>query len=262
MDNNLPVIIEELPAVAGDNLIAIAEAAEKRIAAVKRIKAAALAVTNAHDWVDQSGKPYLQVSGAEKVARLFGISWRLDEPTIYQEEDGHYSYNFKGYFAMSSGAEIEIEGSRSSRDPFFSKSGDSFRPISEIDRNDVRKGAMTNCIGNGVTRLLGIRNLTWEEVESAGINRGKTSSVKYAQTSEKTDQQKERIRDMVLEMVGGDMEKARAKLKELTAFKGDKGEVAGKETVDELTVRQIPVVYGKVEKAHEEWEKTLDGLVG
>ena len=92
---------ESIPAVLGsDNLVRMAEFAEKRIEAMKRIKTAALRVTSQHDWVDQSGKPYLQVSGSEKVARLFGISWRIDEPQLTTEEDGHFSYTYKGYFTL------------------------------------------------------------------------------------------------------------------------------------------------------------------
>lgn len=162
--------------LADDQLLAVADAAEKRIGAVNRIKGLALRVTNHQDWTDQGGKPYLKVSGSEKVARLFGISWRLDEPTKEEHEDGHYSYTINGYFNMGA-AEIEVMGTRSSKDPFFSHKGKV--PISEIDRNDVKKGAITNCIGNGITRLLGIRNLTWDEVRNGGVNQSQVSKVEY-----------------------------------------------------------------------------------
>ena len=162
-----------------DQLLQIAEAAEKRVAAINRIKILSLKVTNAHDWNDQGGKPYMGVSGAEKVARLFGISWRLNEPIREDRDDGHFDYSFKGYFSMGT-AEIEVIGTRGSQDPFFGGSKDKPIPPSEIDRNDVKKGAMTNCIGNGISRLLGIRNLTWEELAEAGIKRESVGKVNYA----------------------------------------------------------------------------------
>ena len=161
-----------------DQLVAVAAAAEKRIEAVNKIKSLSLKVTNARDWTDQGGNPYLQVSGSEKVARLFGICWRLDEPTREDHDDGHFSYTFKGYFSMGT-AEIEVVGTRSSKDPFFGGSKDRPIPPSEIDRNDVKKGAMTNCIGNGITRLLGIRSLTWAELEQAGIKRDGVGKVQF-----------------------------------------------------------------------------------
>lgn len=162
-----------------DQLLAVAAAAERRVEAINRIKILSLKVTNAHDWNDQGGKPYMGVSGAEKVARLFGISWRLDPPVREDHDDGHFDYSFKGYFSMGT-AEVEVIGTRGSQDPFFGGSKDKPIPPSEIDRNDVKKGAMTNCIGNGISRLLGIRNLTWEELASAGIKREDVGKVTYA----------------------------------------------------------------------------------
>ncbi|GAH14703.1 unnamed protein product, partial [marine sediment metagenome] len=112
-NKNLPI------GIGADNLIQMAEFAEKRVGAINRIKRVALKVTNVRDWTNQNGNPYLQVSGSEKVARLFGISWRVDEPQLTTEEDGHFSYSYKGYFTFGL-ATIEFEGSRGSKDPFFS----------------------------------------------------------------------------------------------------------------------------------------------
>ena len=69
-----------LTPITDDTLISLAEQAEKRIDAMNKIKRVAIKLTNKHDWTDQGGKPYLQVSGAEKIARMFGISWRISEP--------------------------------------------------------------------------------------------------------------------------------------------------------------------------------------
>lgn len=79
---------QELALIGGDHLIEIAEHAEKRIEAVKKIKIMALRLTNSRDWTDQGGKPYLQVSGSEKVARLFGISWRFLGEIQRKDEEG------------------------------------------------------------------------------------------------------------------------------------------------------------------------------
>lgn len=177
-DNGNNSLLAVPTGLADDQLLAVAAAAEKRIDAVRKIKTLALKVTNASDWNDQGGKPYLGVSGAEKVARLFGISWRLDEPVRENHDDGHFDYSFKGYFVMGT-AEIEVIGTRSSKDPFFGGSKNQPIPPAEIDRNDVKKGAMTNCLGNGISRLLGIRNLTWEELAEAGLKRENVGKVHY-----------------------------------------------------------------------------------
>lgn len=172
--------IEPASPLESDKLVEIAQQAERRIDAVKKIKTMALRLTNYHDWTDQGGKPYLQVSGAEKIARLFGISWRFTTDKIQRldEEGGHFSYQVSMEFVMS-GASVEFQGSRSSKDPFFSKKHGKEIPPQEIDRTDVMKAAITNTIGNGITRLLGIRNLTWDDLKETGIDITKIGRVEY-----------------------------------------------------------------------------------
>ncbi len=197
---------EVLPAIADNTLIAVAEQAEKRVEAMYKIKRMALKLTNRNDWVDENGKPYLQASGAEKVARLFGISWRISEPVRDIIEGGHFTYTYHGEFSLA-GASIEAIGTRSSKDGFFKKyewkgeEGNKTRvelPVSEIDPGDVKKSAYTNLLANGITRLLGIRNLTYEDLlEYAGIKREQITSVEFkkggrAQTSQRPPVKQER----------------------------------------------------------------------
>jgi hypothetical protein len=255
MSENTEIV--SVTSLDNDNLLSMAEQAEKRINAINKIKQVALRVTNAHDWTDQGGKPYMQVSGAEKVARLFGISWRIDEPQLIVEETGHFEYTYKGYFNMGN-VEIEAIGVRSSKDPFFTGKKDDPKPPSEIDRGDVKKAAYTNCVGNGITRLLGIRNLTWEDLAAAGINKDGIGKVEYkkAEMSAEAKDQRAEIGRMILEMVKGDKEAAAAELKNYTSFIGRDGkEVPGKSKLEDLSEKMIPVTYGKVKKAYEEWKK-------
>ena len=186
--------IQNVPAIADDSLIRIARDAEARIEAVIKIKQLALKVTNARDWTDQQGNPYLQVSGSEKIANLFNISWGFltAEPLYEEDPDGHYTYTFKGRFSMG-GRSIEIEGSRSSRDSFFKqnlyeeKKFVREKTVAERDnKRDVKMAALTNLLGNGITRLLGIRNLTWEDLEKfAGIKKDQVGKVDYKTKGDK-----------------------------------------------------------------------------
>jgi len=170
--------------LSSDKIVELAENAEKRIEAVNKIKQMALRVTNSNDWVDMGGKPYLQSSGAEKIARLFGICWQIEEPTIEYDEDGHFTYTYKGTFTLiKQGVSIEAVGTRSSRDPLFSKSHGKDIPPSEISKADVKKSAYTNLTANGITRLLGIRNLSWDDVKNANISI--TQKVEYKKAGEK-----------------------------------------------------------------------------
>jgi len=208
-----------VPMLSSDLLVTIAEQAEKRIEAIKKIKTVALKVTNANDWVDQNGRPYLQASGAEKVARVFGISWRIQEPEYQEFEDGHFQYTYKGEFSLGD-ITIEAIGSRSSRDGFFSvrykkdENGNSVKieiPPSEIDKGDVKKAAYTNLLGNGICRLLGIRNLTYEDLKEVGITKEMITRFEY-KTNEKsstpiTEAQRRKLFSMMKEKELSDEEK-------------------------------------------------------
>jgi len=256
-DRSLIAIHDDVPPLADDHLVALAEAAERRVEAINRIKQAALKATNAHDWVDQQGRPYLQVSGAEKIARLFGISWRIDEPILEREEDGHFAFTYKGYFRMGV-VEIEVIGSRSSRDPFFSKARGEDIPPSAIDRQNVKKAALTNCIGNGITRLLGIRNLTWDDLAEAGIKRENVASIEYRgqEMSEEAKARRDEIWSMLLEMSGGDEARARDYLEKATEFTGRDGRIVkGKRDIAKLSEKAIGPTYGKVKQAYERWQR-------
>jgi len=178
-------------AMADDFLIQVAEQAERRIDAVIKIRKVALKVTNPRDWTDQNGNPYLQASGSEKVANLFNISWRIDEPTYEEDPDGHYTYSYKGHFSLGSRT-TEAEGSRSSRDKFFIQYSYEEKERTEIsisdrsNKRDVKMAAYTNLLGNGITRILGIRNLTWDDLkEFANITKEQVTTIQYRKGGDK-----------------------------------------------------------------------------
>lgn len=185
-----------LPAIlTSDKLLAIAEQAEKRVDALNKIKLIALRATNAHDWTDHQGKPWLQESGATKVGRLFGVTWKIVGPELETYEDGHFNYTYQGIFKL---ADIPIDaiGSRQSKDGFFNtrykwddvkkKMMPKDVPPSEIDKGDVKKAAWANCLARGITTILGIKNLTWEEIEQhTNIRKNDVTSIMYNKGKEK-----------------------------------------------------------------------------
>lgn len=184
MNKEIEIANDGLPVLADDQLVTLVANAEKRIEAFSKLKQLAIRLTHAGDWVAEGDRPYMQSYAAEKIGSFFGVSWHIDEPTFEQEESGHFTYTYQGKFWWR-GNEITAIGTRSSKDGFFKKYKylDKQRielPVSEIDRGDVKKSAYTNCIGNGVTRSLGIRNLTWEDLTAyAGITKEQVQSIQY-----------------------------------------------------------------------------------
>lgn len=172
------------PVVSESDMELALRVAERNEKLARKIKLLAIKQTNPSDWVDQGGKPYLQASGAEKIARLFGISWRICEgfpkKEMTNDENGsYYIYSCQGEFEMG-GKTIEVLGTCSQKDKFFGmKRGGEMKPLSEVDETNIVRKAVTNMEVNGITRMLGIRNLTWEEVKEGGVEQKQTSAVAY-----------------------------------------------------------------------------------
>lgn len=187
-----PEVVQPTPVVSESDLEAALKVAERNELLSRKIKTLALKQTNPKDWADMDGNPYLQASGAEKIARLFGISWRICEgyPQRDDQKDdkgSYYVYTYKGEFEMG-GKTIEVIGTCSQRDKFFGRKGGELKNESEIDVTNIIRKAMTNMEVNGITRMLGIRNLTWEELAEAGLNQGQSAHVNYKTKAGETEE--------------------------------------------------------------------------
>lgn len=163
-----------------DNIIYLAERAERYIEAMNRIMDAALKITSELDWVLIGGKPYLQESGTTKVARLFGISIQLiGAPTVEVDADGYKTYTYKARFMLKDQF-IECEGSRSMREDFFARSKNGMKKPDEIDDRDVKMAAYTNCLNNGIKRLIpNLRNIDVATLERAGLDTKKIAGYTF-----------------------------------------------------------------------------------
>lgn len=182
--NDTPTEIVAMPAPASnvDMTEDILAAANRRVQQLDKIVSLALGRTNSLDWVDQDGHPYLCASGAEKIARLFGVCWKdvKCEKIFSSDEKGQFYYfEYTAIFTLGNDS-ITSVGTCSQKDKFFAVAKGQIKPASEIDETNIRKAAYSNMIVNGVSRILGIRNLTWEQLQGAGIERDKTAKVQYA----------------------------------------------------------------------------------
>lgn len=154
-----------------DNILYLAEKADQYITAMNKIMDAALKITNELDWCLIGGNPYLQESGATKVARLFGISIQLiGQPVIECDPQGYKTYTYKARFMLKDQF-IECEGSRSMKEDFFAGKGEKMKKPDEIDERDVKMAAYTNCLNNGIKRLIpNLRNIDVATLERAGLD--------------------------------------------------------------------------------------------
>lgn len=175
----------EIVDISTDNIFLMAAQADKTIEALNKIMQAALKVTTEMDWVLIGGKPYLQETGASKVRALFGISWQISsEPQVETHPDGHKTFTYHGTFSFRNSS-IDAEGSRSSNDEFFTGRGEKKKSADEINMANVRKAAYTNCINNGMKRILpGLRNIDVSALEDAGMDLGKIQGYTFKRGSQ------------------------------------------------------------------------------
>ena len=243
---------------------AIALRAEKMATAEVKLRQIALKLTNKSDWVDEGGRPYLQWSGAARIASAFGVSYYnlVITKEIYKDDKGeYYLYECKGEIKWR-GRNIEEIGTGSTRDPFFGvrfdreKQEKYFLPLSEVDIPNVKKKAQTNFLNRGLKSIAGL-SFTWEEVTEATGLKPEDVGGKIDYNKKKTknldDPKRIGIKKMLVEMHS---KNASVILQGLTTFKAPDGkQVPGKKKVDDCTDPQIKRLHTKVTELYKEWKK-------
>ena len=167
------------PEKAADAAIALLDARER---VAKKLRQVAIARTQASDYVDQDGKPHMQAFGVERIRSLFGVSVlrsSADEKSWETAEDSTRFFTWTASVKATmrdplTGADMaqEATGACSSRDKFLGKSNGEYKPWDQVDDYSVHSKAVTRGERNAVLRLLGLRGLTWADLEAAGIVRG------------------------------------------------------------------------------------------
>jgi len=247
--------------INGDVNYVVAQA-EKRVSILKKVLGVAVKRTSAYDWVDQNGKPYLTASGAEKLLPVFGISIEAtsSKKTMCEDEAGtYYIYEARGTFSWA-GGKIEAIGSCSSRDRFFAYSKGQLKAMKDVDECNIMKAAYSNLMVRGITQLLGIRNLSWEQLAEFGIKPENAQKVEYkAAKPEATGDEKKRqdeLRDMILQICNNDKSIARTYLESITKFKNKEGkDVAGVSSCDVLTGKRLEITISKVKEEYKEFKE-------
>lgn len=193
-ENNNVVVVEgkEKPETSitnitgnGDDIILLAEQAEAKVNALKKVMTACLSVTTPHDWVLIGGKPYLQESGCTKVGNLIGISFEIAPgfPTVTVDSKGYKTYTYR-VRAFGKSTYVEGEGQRAMSDDFFSKGKDGKKPPELINDRDVRLAALTNAKANAIKSIIpGLKNIEVETLRAAGLDVSKIQGYTFKQGS-------------------------------------------------------------------------------
>ena len=239
--------------------------AQRRVDVVDKLIGLSLKRTSFRDWMNVEGQPYLGHSGAEKVARLFGIKLRNIKTEKEWSEDSKgrfYIYRTIGTAELPGGYDsIEALGTCSQRDKFFAWANSKWRDTVDIDETNIMKSSYSNFVVNAITHLLGLRNLTWDDLKGAGIETDKVQKIEYQEGAKKgetmlsADSQKKReeIWKICWNLGNGDEAMARTFLKQITFFKSKDGKEVSADDIKRLTTDKW--IDMTLRNAKEAWKK-------
>lgn len=231
--------------------------------------------------MDYDGKPYIMKSGWRAMATSFGVSQEIvskERLTARDDLGEYYVWTYLVKAIAPNGRFATQDGACSSRDPFFAKAGGKWRPTHEINESDIIHTAQTVGYNRAISDLVGGGELSWEEVQGKGgpsVTYTPKPAAAPAPVSEpdiidvdpdtgevippsdpsNPDEFRAAVTRMLTEMCAGDPEKQESKLEEITEWTNKKGElVRGRRFVQDLTDKQMSVVYGKVKMEYLAWQ--------
>lgn len=219
-----------------------------------KMRPASIKATLPEDWIAHGEVAYLQATGVERLAPLWGLLFGRYTVTKIQKAGGAYAFEVRGPVMSRRTGVVYADavGGRSSDDPFFD-SYDEPRPpkFNELpgaeqeawkrshrvqpDELDVKKAAVTNWTTRAATMLAGLRGLTVAYLEANGVKGIK--KVEYGSGSRGGDTAPAEIKTArtafwndILKAVGGEPAAAKSLLKEITAGK----DFSGFDSVDSI----------------------------
>ena len=151
--------------------------------------------TNHLDWVRQVARAkdgslkesfYLQATGARKVRPIFGIYYRNRVTTKEALPDGEYAYLVTGEVGskvldqLYGEVVIDVDGGRSSSESYF-RGRDGKKTVDPLD---VRKAALSNWEARAVTALLGLGNLSENDLKHNGVDTSQIAKAEYQSGAE------------------------------------------------------------------------------
>jgi len=166
---------------------------EKKAALAPRIKAAQDAIlasqTYPSDWIEHGSMMCLSSAGAERVGRLFNIKFFevKDKKEDFTDSIGKgYRFVYEGKATMDNRVTFAT-GMFSTREKFLAFANGVWKPVEDINENNIRRAAYHIFIGNAIKSLLGLRNIPkteWTKIMNRiGSDAKAAGAVRYGKTT-------------------------------------------------------------------------------
>lgn len=269
MDDDV-VFTEIMKAEPQKDMNVIVAEAETRAMVLKMVLPKLVKVCHARNILNMGGNPYIDNDGCQKIARIVGITYSRPEITSHFEDDPDtgkrvYVVDVVGE-ASAFGQTIIDVGGATSDDKFFANRKESFQET----RQEVRKKALANWQGRCVRALLGLKEMSWDELEDVGFKRDGAGSVDYrnerhssgndtTQDKDAADENRRKIREQISADVKSNAEAAADLLEAATAFPGKNGkQVPGVRHPDKLSEARARTTWNKIKPGGNERDKYED----
>jgi hypothetical protein len=172
--------VKELKKINWDEMLIYLE---KQKEAFKRVRVIALGYTRASDWVNIDGVAFPMHSGMAAIAGPFGVNMdNLTHEKLWHEDKKgrYYEHRFTArFYSDRIGRSIYMIGSCTSRDLLYGRKGGDFKELEDVDERMIEYKALTSLQRKGIASLLGLLNVQWTEVQSAGIDLAKVRKVDH-----------------------------------------------------------------------------------
>lgn len=126
----------------------------------------------------------------------------------------------------------------------------------DVTKENIVKSALTNLVVNGVTRVLGIRKMNADDLKGYGVDIDKIGGFEYGSGKARggnmtpaLELKRDELWKWLCEIHGGDVDKAKADLKKMTAF----NDYTGQDDYKRLTEKQIERKHGEIKGRYDKF---------
>lgn len=146
------------------------------------------------DWVvhkkdgdkDEDQKANMGAAAAERMAAFVGITesnWTAGVKE-WSEDRKHFTYAYEADFTFGKRT-IHVISRVGTRDKFFGKKSGAWKPLEEVQEDDIKKAAFRACRKEGVRTLLGLRNVPVAKLQQLGFEIAKINFVGFENQGKK-----------------------------------------------------------------------------
>jgi hypothetical protein len=189
-ENTDAVTIIEPPQTADqmDSVIAISKRIDEYAKAHDTIVGAVVKRSYPGDWVchkkdgdeDENQKVNMGAAAAERMAAFVGITesnWTTGGKE-WSDDHKHYTWTYEADFTFGRRT-VHVVSRVGTRDKFFGKKGQEWKPLEDVQEDDIKKAAFRACRKEGVRTLLGLRNVPVSKLKELGFDISKINFVSF-----------------------------------------------------------------------------------